>query len=95
MEDMIWIEDIVESTLTPPFLTNSKVDMTRFVYSYKVVVRRSAFSTLPSAWNGGELEGEVGSGRLKCQNRKNHEIKRKVKTLKVNLILSHDNHTFF
>ncbi len=61
---MLWIEDIVESTPTPPFLTNSKVDMAIFVYPHKVIARRSAFSTFPSAWNGGELEGEVGSGRF-------------------------------
>jgi hypothetical protein len=50
MEDMLWIEDIVENTPTPPFVTNSIVDMFRFVYFHKVVARRSA-------WNGGELEG--------------------------------------
>jgi len=50
MADMLWIEDIVESIPTPPFLTNSKVDMVICVYPHKVVARRSA-------WNGGELEG--------------------------------------
>jgi hypothetical protein len=31
MENMIWIESNVESTLVPPFLTNSKIDMVGFV----------------------------------------------------------------
>jgi len=48
MENMLWIEDIVESTSTPPFLTNSRVDMAGFVHSHNVVVK-SAFSTLSSA----------------------------------------------
>jgi hypothetical protein len=47
MEDMLWIEEIVESTLTP-FLTNFRVDVTNFVDLHKVVVK-SAFSTFPSA----------------------------------------------
>ncbi len=74
---MLLIQDIVESTPTPPFLTNSKVDMAKFVFPHKVIARRSAFSTLPSAWNGGELEGEVGSGRLKHQNKKTMKEKKK------------------
>ncbi len=53
MEDMLWIEDIVESTLTPPFLTNSRVDMANFVDLHKVV-DKNAFSIFPNAWNGGE-----------------------------------------
>jgi hypothetical protein len=31
MEDMMWIEDIVESTLALPFLTYSRVDMVGFM----------------------------------------------------------------
>ncbi len=46
---MLWIEDIVESTHAPPFFTNSKVDMANFVDLHKVVAKRNAFSTLPSA----------------------------------------------
>jgi hypothetical protein len=42
MGNTIWIEDIVA---TPPFLTNFRVDMASFKDLYKVVVRRSAFST--------------------------------------------------
>ncbi len=42
MKDMLWMEDIVESPLAPPFLTNSKVDMVNFVNARKVVAR-SAF----------------------------------------------------
>jgi hypothetical protein len=49
MEDMLWIEDIVESTPTPPFLTNSKVDMVGLVHLHKVVAR-SAFLVIPSAF---------------------------------------------
>jgi hypothetical protein len=63
---MLWIENIVESTSTLPFLTNSRVDMASFVHPHKGIARRNTFSTLPSAQNGGELEGEVESGRLKC-----------------------------
>jgi hypothetical protein len=33
MEEMLWIEDIVESPSTPLFWTNSRVDMVGFVYS--------------------------------------------------------------
>jgi hypothetical protein len=36
------MEDIVESTLAPPFLTNSRVDMVGFVNAHKLVAR-SAF----------------------------------------------------
>jgi hypothetical protein len=48
MEDMLWIEDIVDSTSTPPFLTNFKIDMAGFVHSHKVVARR-AFLAVSSA----------------------------------------------
>jgi hypothetical protein len=48
IKDMLWIENIVKSILAPSFLTNSKVDMIRFVNPYKVVVR-SAFSAFLSA----------------------------------------------
>jgi hypothetical protein len=37
MEDMLWIEDSVESTSTLPFLTNSRVDMVSFVDLHKVL----------------------------------------------------------
>jgi hypothetical protein len=37
MEEMLWIEDIVESPSAPPFWTNSRVDMVGFVYPHKVV----------------------------------------------------------
>ncbi len=40
---MLWIKDIVKRTLTPPFLTNSRVDMVDFVNLHKVVTRRNAF----------------------------------------------------
>ncbi len=67
MKDMLWIEDIVESTSTSPFLTNSRVDMVGFVDLHKVVARRSAFSAFPSAWNGVESEGGAKNEGLKCQ----------------------------
>jgi hypothetical protein len=67
IEEMLWIEDIVESTQAPSFLTNSRVDLVGFVDPHNVVARRSAFSTLPSAHNGGELEGGAKSRGLKCQ----------------------------
>jgi hypothetical protein len=67
MKDMLWMEDIVESPLAPPFLTNSKVDMVNFVNARKVVAR-SAFLPFYSVWNGVDLEGEVQNERLKCQS---------------------------
>jgi len=62
---MLWIEDIIEGTEAPPFLTNFWVDIVGFVHPHKVVARRIAFSALPSRWNGGELEGWAKSGGLK------------------------------
>jgi hypothetical protein len=41
--------------------------MVSFVDPHKVVIRRNAFSTYPSAQNGGELDGGAKSGRLKHQ----------------------------
>jgi hypothetical protein len=41
MKDMLWIEDIVKSTPTPPFWTNFRVGMTSFVDP--LVVVRNAF----------------------------------------------------
>jgi hypothetical protein len=64
LEDMLWIKEIVESTPTPPFLTNSKVDMVGLVQLHKVVAT-SAFLVFSSAQNGVELEGEVESEGLK------------------------------
>ncbi len=65
LEEMLWIEDIVQSTQAPPFLTNLKVDMASFIDPHKVIIRKSAFLALPNAWNGGELKGGAKSGRLK------------------------------
>jgi hypothetical protein len=47
MKDMLWIEDIVESTPTPPFWTNFKVGMASFADPQKVVARNAflAFSS--------------------------------------------------
>jgi hypothetical protein len=60
MKDMLWIEDIVESTQAPPFLTNLKIGMANFVDPHKVVVK-SVFLTFPNASNGVESEGGVES----------------------------------
>jgi hypothetical protein len=49
MENMLWIEDIVESTSIPPFLINYRFDMVDFVNPHKVVARKNAFSAFPSA----------------------------------------------
>ncbi len=54
MEDMLWMEDIVESTPISPFLINFRVHMTSFVDSHKVVVKKNAFSIHPCAQNGSE-----------------------------------------
>jgi hypothetical protein len=62
-------------------LTNSRVGMANFVDLHKVIAK-SAFSTFPNAWNGGE-------------NKKLKNTKVKKKKLKINLILLHVNHTFF
>ncbi len=67
MENMLWIEDIVESTSTPHFFINSRIDMASFVNGHKVIARRNAISTFPSVWNGVELEGGVENEELKCQ----------------------------
>jgi hypothetical protein len=67
MEDMLWIEDIVEGTPTPQFFTNFKVGMLGFVNLHKVVARRNAFSAFPSAQNEGELKSGAKSERLKRQ----------------------------
>jgi hypothetical protein len=49
MEEMLRIKDIVESTQTPSFLTNSRADMFDFVYPHKVVARRNIFLAFSSA----------------------------------------------
>jgi hypothetical protein len=56
MEDIWWIEDIVESTLiTTPFFSTSSVDMVGFVNPHQVVLR-STFSTLANAQNENVLK---------------------------------------
>jgi hypothetical protein len=65
MEDMLWIEDVVESTPTTPYLTNSRIDMVNFVIPHKV--ERMHFQAFPSTRNEGELEDETESGGLKLQ----------------------------
>jgi hypothetical protein len=47
MEEVLWMEDIVESTPISPFLINFRVHMTSFVDSHKMVVKKMHFwSTL-------------------------------------------------
>jgi hypothetical protein len=67
MKDMLWIEDIVQCTLAPPFLTNSKVNMVGFVDLHKVVALRSAFLAFQDAQNRVELKGGTKSEGLNCQ----------------------------
>jgi hypothetical protein len=43
MENMLWIEEIVQSKPAPQFLTNSRIDIAGFVNTHKVVVRGNAF----------------------------------------------------
>jgi len=38
MENMLWIEDIVKNTPTPPFLTNFRIDMIDYVDPHKAVL---------------------------------------------------------
>jgi hypothetical protein len=45
MEDMLWIEDIVGSTPSPPILTNSRADVVGFMDIHKVVAKRNVFLT--------------------------------------------------
>jgi hypothetical protein len=54
MEDMLWFEDIGESTSTLPFLTNSEVDMAGFVNLHKMAPIQNSFSHLQNAQNGSE-----------------------------------------
>jgi hypothetical protein len=48
MEDKLWIEDVVESTPTFPFLSNSRINVVDFVHLHQVGARRNVFSALPS-----------------------------------------------
>jgi hypothetical protein len=76
---MLWIKDVIESTPTPPFLTNSRIDMVNFVDPHKVIIKRSAFSVFPNAQD--ENENKI----LKKPWEKKE---RKRKRPKVNLIFS-------
>ncbi len=49
---MLWIEDIVKSTLAPTFFTNSRIDMVCFVDPHNLVARRSRLLAFPNAQNG-------------------------------------------
>jgi hypothetical protein len=55
---MLWIEDIVESTPTPSFSINSRIDIATFVHPHKVIAR-SMFSAFPNAKNESELKGRA------------------------------------
>jgi hypothetical protein len=68
MKEILWIEDIVESTPIISFFSTSSVDMVGFVNPHKVVFRRNAFLTLTNAQNGSVSKMKVesfGHGRLK------------------------------
>jgi hypothetical protein len=49
IEDISWIEDVVDCTLTILFMNFFTIDMVGFVNPHKVVVQRGAFSTLANA----------------------------------------------
>jgi hypothetical protein len=65
MEDMLLIEDIVESTQTPLLLTNFEVSIASFVDPRKVVLRRNTFLIFSSARNGVGSKGGTKSERFK------------------------------
>jgi hypothetical protein len=46
---MLWIQDIVESTLVLSFFINLKIDMVGFMHPHKVVARKNIFLVFPSA----------------------------------------------
>ncbi len=70
MESMLWIEDVIESTPTPSFLTNSTIDMADFVDPHKVVIKRSAFSAFPSAQDENENKRPKNSLKEKKKDQK-------------------------
>ncbi len=43
MENMLWIEEIVESKPAPQILTNSRIDIAGFVNPHEVIVSGNAF----------------------------------------------------
>jgi len=49
VENMLWIDDIVEKIPTISFFINLKIHMTGLVHLDKVVVKKNAFSTFPIA----------------------------------------------
>ncbi len=81
MENMLWIEEIVESKPAPQFLTNSRIDIAAFVNTHKVVVSGNAFLVVQRQVNP-------------KKNKKNLKTWKKARRPKVNLIFSHVNHTF-
>jgi len=56
VENMLWIEDIIESTQAPSFSINSRIDIASFVHPHKLIAR-NIFLAFPNAQNEGELEG--------------------------------------
>jgi hypothetical protein len=80
MKSMLWIEDVIESTPTPPFLTNSRIDMVGFVDPTRWLLKGVHFQPF-----------QVHKMKMKTKDRKNHEKKKRPK---VNLIFSHVNHNF-
>jgi len=73
MENVLWIENIVETTPTPLFFTNFRVDIIGFMSAHKLIAKRNVFSALLNVWNGGESKGEAKN----VKKYKNHEKKKK------------------
>jgi hypothetical protein len=69
MEDILWIEDIVENTPTTPFFSTHIVGMVGLIDPHKMLVWRNTFLALESAQNESVTEMRIksfGHGRLKC-----------------------------
>jgi hypothetical protein len=68
MENISWMEEIVECTPTIPFSKTSNVGMVSFVDPHKIVVQRSAFPILGNVQNEGVSKVRIenfGHGVLK------------------------------
>ncbi len=65
MENILWIEDIVESTPITSFFSTSSVNMVGFVNPHKVVVQRIAFLTFANGSVSKMKVESFGHGGLK------------------------------
>jgi hypothetical protein len=69
MEDILWIEDIVENAPNTPFLNTYTVGTIGLIDPHKVVVWRNTFLALENAQNESVSKMRIksfGHGRLKC-----------------------------